>query len=86
VASLAGVPMDVVERAEIISKDFGSKFKERMEGNRKKSASAKLTVDAQADFAYLYKLAARECDLDVDVVRRREVLKGLKVCMKGWLE
>lgn len=83
VASLAGVPMDVVGRAEVISRDFASKFKEKIEGKRKKSASSRLSIDAQADFAYLYKLATGGCDLDGDVMRRREVLKGLKDSVRG---
>ena len=78
-ANLAGVPMDVVERAEVISKDFASKFKEKMEDKRRKLASARLPIDTQADFAYLYKLAVGEQALDGDGVRRREVLKGLKM-------
>jgi DNA mismatch repair protein MSH6 len=86
VANLAGVPLDVVERAEVISKDFASKFKEKIEGKRKISASARLPIDAQADFAYLYKLVGGECDLGADVVRRREVLKGLKVSIGRRLE
>ncbi|KAI0295767.1 muts domain V-domain-containing protein [Russula brevipes] len=86
VANLAGVPLDVVERAELISKDFASKFKEKIEGKRKTSAFARLPIDAQADFAYLYKLAGGKCDLDADVVRRREVLKGLKVSIGRRLE
>lgn len=73
--------MDVVERAEIISKDFASKFKEKIEGKRKNLASARLPTDAQADFAYLYKLAVGELELDGEVVRRREVLKGLRDIM-----
>jgi DNA mismatch repair protein MSH6 len=86
VANLAGVPLDVVERAEAISKDFASKFAEKIEGKRKKSASSRLPIDAQADFSYLYKLAAGKCDLDADVVRGREVLKGLKICISRRLE
>ena len=78
VANLAGVPTDVIERAEIISKDFASKFKEKIEGRRKQSASSRLPIDAQADFAYLYKLAGGKCELDGDGVRRREVLRVLK--------
>ncbi|KAF8483462.1 DNA mismatch repair protein Msh6 [Russula ochroleuca] len=78
VANLAGIPIDVVERAEIISKDFASKFKEKIEGRRKQSASSRLPIDTQADFAYLYKLAGGKCELDGEGVRRREVLKGLK--------
>ncbi|KAF8504398.1 DNA mismatch repair protein Msh6 [Russula emetica] len=78
VANLAGVPIDVVERAEVISKDFASKFKEKMEGRRKQSASSRLSIDTQADFAYLCKLARGICELDGDVVRRREVLIVLR--------
>lgn len=81
-ANLAGVPMDVVERAEVISKDFASKFKEKLEGKRKQSASSKLPIDVQADFAYLYTLVTGKCELDADVVRRREVLRGLKACAR----
>ncbi|KAI9438563.1 DNA mismatch repair protein Msh6 [Lactarius indigo] len=81
VANLAGVPMDVVERAEVISKDFASKFKEKMEDKRRKLASARLPIDTQADFAYLYKLAVGECALEGDAVRRREGLKGLKMAI-----
>jgi DNA mismatch repair protein MSH6 len=73
--------MDVVERAEVISKDFASKFKAKLEGKRKQSASSKLPIDIQADFAYLYMLAAGKCELDGDVVRRREVVRGLKDCI-----
>jgi DNA mismatch repair protein MSH6 len=81
VANLAGVPTDVVERAEVISKDFASKFKEKLEGKRKQSASSRLPIDIQADFAYLYTLSAGKCELETDVVRRREVLRGLKACI-----
>jgi DNA mismatch repair protein MSH6 len=81
VANLAGVPMDVVERAEVISKDFASKFKEKMADKRRKLASARLPMDTQADFAYMYKLVVGERVLDGDGVRRREVLKGLKMAI-----
>ncbi|KAI0266519.1 muts domain V-domain-containing protein [Gloeopeniophorella convolvens] len=81
VANLAGVPTDVVERAEVISKDFAHKFKEKIEGKRKKSASARLPIDAQADFAYLYKLATGQCELDGDPMRRQETLRSLKVAI-----
>lgn len=77
-ANLAGVPIDVVRRAEVISKDFASKFKEKIEGRRKQSASSRLSIDTQADFAYLSKLARGICELEGDVVRRREVLIVLR--------
>lgn len=82
-ANLAGVPMEVVERAEVISKDFASKFKEKMEDKRRKLASARLPIDTQADFSYLYKLASGKEALEGDAVRRREVLKGLKMAIVG---
>jgi DNA mismatch repair protein MSH6 len=78
--------MDVVERAEVISKDFASKFKEKLEGRRKQSVSSRLSIDIQADFAYLYTLAMGERELDADVVRRREVLRGLKACIGQQIE
>ena len=71
--------MDVVERADVISKDFASKFKEKIEDKRRKLASARLPIDTQANFSYLYKLAVGEQGLEGDAVRRREVLKGLKM-------
>lgn len=83
VANLAGVPMEVVERAEVISKDFASKFKEKMEDKRRKLASARLPIDTQADFAYLYKLASGKQASEGDAVRRREVMKGLKMAIVG---
>jgi len=86
VANLAGVPMDVVERAEAISKDFASKFKKKLEDKRKQSVSSRLLIDVQADFAYLYTLAAGKCELDADGVRRREVLRGLKACIGRRIE
>lgn len=75
--------MEVVERAEVISKDFASKFKEKMEDKRRKLASARLPIDTQADFSYLYKLASGKEALEGDAVRRREVLKGLKMAIVG---
>lgn len=78
--------MDVVERAEAISKDFASKFKKKLEDKRKQSVSSRLLIDVQADFAYLYTLAAGKCELDADGVRRREVLRGLKACIGRRIE
>ncbi|KAI0066930.1 DNA mismatch repair protein Msh6 [Artomyces pyxidatus] len=81
VANLAGVPMDVVQRAEVVSKDFADQFKLKMEGKRKKSASVRLPIDAQADFAYLYGLATGKYELDPNPVRQREVLKGMRAAV-----
>ncbi|KZV87127.1 hypothetical protein EXIGLDRAFT_210105 [Exidia glandulosa HHB12029] len=73
VASLAGVPSDVVERAEVISADFATKFKKKIEG---KTRSA-LPLPVQADFAYLTKLVSG-LSLPDDETRRREVLKTIR--------
>ncbi|THH03935.1 hypothetical protein EW145_g5888 [Phellinidium pouzarii] len=59
VANLAGVPMDVVKRAEVISGDFARQFKERIEGKR----TSTLPLVAQADFAYLLRVAAGKTGL-----------------------
>jgi len=81
VANLAGVPMEVVQRAEVISNDFARQFKAKMEDKRKKSASARLPLVAQADFAFLHGLASGKISLDPNPVRQREVLRILKVAI-----
>ncbi|KAI0319317.1 muts domain V-domain-containing protein [Amylostereum chailletii] len=81
VANLAGVPLDVVQRAEVVSKDFANQFKEKMQGKRQKMASSRLPIDAQADFAFLHGLVSGKCTLDADPVRQREVLRGLKLAV-----
>ncbi|EPS94078.1 hypothetical protein FOMPIDRAFT_1170017 [Fomitopsis schrenkii] len=85
VASLAGVPRNVVERADVVSKDFALQFKEKIEGKRSK-ASGRLPLVAQADFAYLYKLATGKVELPENPVRQREVLRILKGAVKGYLK
>lgn len=73
-----------MERAEGVSEDFARQFKEKMEGNKNKSAS-KLPLTMQADFAYLFNLAAGKISLPEDKVRRKELLKGLKATVRGYL-
>ncbi|KAJ8481880.1 hypothetical protein ONZ51_g5715 [Trametes cubensis] len=85
VANLAGVPLEVVERAEVVSRDFAKHFKEKIEGKKNK-ASGRLPLVAQADFAYLYKLATGAIEMPQDGVRRREVLKVLKGAVSGCLK
>lgn len=84
VANLAGVPLEVVERAEVVSKDFAKHFKEKLEGKKNK-VSGRLPLVAQADFAYLFKLATGVLELPEDKVRRREILKTLKGAVRGAL-
>ncbi|KAF6764079.1 DNA mismatch repair protein msh6 [Ephemerocybe angulata] len=85
VANLAGVPTKVVQRADVISKEFAKQFKARIETKHAMDAASKLPVVAQADFAYLFKLAAGAIEPPADPVRKREVLKGLKAAIRGYL-
>lgn len=85
VANLAGVPHEVVQRAEVVSEDFAKQFKEKIEGSKKDGASSRLPLPVQADFAYLHSLAMGKAELPADKVRRREVLKVLKAAAKGYL-
>ncbi|TDL25149.1 DNA mismatch repair protein Msh6 [Rickenella mellea] len=74
VANLAGVPMEVVKRAEVVSNDFARQFKERIEGKR----TSTLPLVAQADFAYLVGVATGKTSLPESKVLRGEVLKCLQ--------
>ena len=74
VASLAGVPASVVERADVISEDFARQFAARLANRR----IGKIPVTAQADFTFLVKLVEGMLKLDDDPMRRREVLQIIK--------
>ncbi|KDR79956.1 hypothetical protein GALMADRAFT_242120 [Galerina marginata CBS 339.88] len=78
VANLAGVPLPVVERADVISKDFAKQFKEKLQIKQEQHVSAKIPLVAQADFAYLYKLGTGAVELPEDPIRQKEVLVRLK--------
>ncbi|TFK46819.1 DNA mismatch repair protein Msh6 [Heliocybe sulcata] len=75
VANLAGVPMEVVKRAAVVSNDFAKQFKEKVEGRKKQT---RLPLVAQADFVHLYGLALGKLKLDDDPVRKREVLQLIR--------
>ncbi|OSX60854.1 hypothetical protein POSPLADRAFT_1146631 [Postia placenta MAD-698-R-SB12] len=77
VASLAGVPSDVVERADIISNDFARNFKEKT-AKKKDKVSGRLPLVAQADFAYLYGLAMGKDELPENKARRKAILSTIK--------
>jgi DNA mismatch repair protein MSH6 len=85
VAHLAGVPQEVVERAEVVSQDFAKKFKEKMASKREKMSSLRLPLVAQADFAYLCHLATGAVKLPEDPVRRREVLMRMKQIVRRYI-
>ncbi|KAJ3753736.1 muts domain V-domain-containing protein [Lentinula raphanica] len=78
VANLAGVPMEVVERADVISKSFAEQFKAKLQEKQKKRASGRLPLVAQADFAYLIQLASGKVQLPDDQTRRKTVLSMMK--------
>ncbi|KAG8888505.1 DNA mismatch repair protein msh6 [Tulasnella sp. 332] len=71
VASLAGVPPAVVTRAEVISDDFAAQFQKKLDTKR----TSTLSLMAQADFAYLWKLTKGELSVDADPVRARRVMR-----------
>ncbi|KIO19597.1 hypothetical protein M407DRAFT_30749 [Tulasnella calospora MUT 4182] len=71
VASLAGVPQSVVARAEAISIDFAEKFQKKLEAKR----TSNLPLVAQADFAYLWKLAQGQIGVEGDPTRMRRVIQ-----------
>ncbi|KAG6815417.1 hypothetical protein H0H87_002062 [Tephrocybe sp. NHM501043] len=85
VANIAGVPLPVVERADVVSKNFAQQFKERMKVKQMKDRG-KLPIDAQADFAYLYKVATGLLGLPDDPVRRREVIARLRQTVQRYIK
>lgn len=84
VASLAGVPAEVVSRAEVISEDFAKQFKERIDGKRKLLRS-QLPLVAHADFQYLLSLANGDLGLPQDPYKQSQVLKRLKAAIRSYL-
>lgn len=81
-ASLAGVPDSIVERANTVSEDFSRQFAERLAGR----TAGSVPVTAQVDLAYLCKLVTGKLTLDENKVRRREVLKILKAAARSYNE
>lgn len=86
VANLAGVPIDVVKRAELISNDFAHQFREKLEGKQKVSATARLPLVAQADFAFLYGLAMGKLAIPDDPYKQRELLRGLRETVRKYVK
>jgi len=74
VANLAGVPLEVVTRAETISKDFAQQFKTKQAGKK----TSTLPLVAQADFAYLVKLATGAIVLDPDTAKMKATFEILQ--------
>jgi DNA mismatch repair protein MSH6 len=85
VGKVAGVPDEVVARAEVVSKSFAKQFKEKELARQKSDASARIPVQSQADFAYLFKIGMGFIELHENAVRRKEALKRMKLAMRGML-
>ena len=85
VANLAGVPFEVVKRADLISKDFAKQFAEKLKIKQQQHASSKMPLVAQADFTYLFKLGIGELKLPDDALRRKETLVRLKEIARCYL-
>ena len=79
-ASLAGVPASIVERADAVSEDFSRQFAERLAGR----TAGSVPVTAQVDLSYLCKLVTGKLTLDENSVRKREVLKILKIAARSY--
>jgi DNA mismatch repair protein MSH6 len=86
VANLAGVPMEVVKRADVVSKDFAKQFKERLQLKQKQDGASKMPIVARADFAYLYKIATGQDELPSDPVRQKQVLPMLKNTVRRYVK
>jgi len=77
--------MDVVERADVVSQDFAQKFKEKLLLNQEKNVSTKMPLVAQADFAYLYKLATGQLGEQQDPEHTAEVLRRMKKIVRRYV-
>ncbi|KAJ7105743.1 muts domain V-domain-containing protein [Mycena crocata] len=86
VANLAGVPLEVVERADIISKKFALQFKEKLIHRQKNDATGRLPLDAQADFAYLFGVGTGKIEMPADPTRCKEVLARLKKTVRCYMQ
>jgi DNA mismatch repair protein MSH6 len=86
VANLAGVPIEVVERADLVSKKFAEQFKAKMALKQERSASSKLSITAQADFAYLVKLATGALQQSDDAVKQKKTLAVLKATVARYIQ
>ena len=86
VANLAGVPLEVVERADSVSKDFAKQFKERLQLKQKQDEASRMPIVARADFVYLYRIATGELQLSDDPVRRKQVLAMMKKTVQRYVK
>lgn len=82
VANLAGVPRNVIERAENISKDFADQFQKKMVSRR----TSTLPLSVQADVAFLIKLASGALVLGDDKTKQKEVLRIVKKAASHFIQ
>lgn len=76
VASLAGVPQEVVDRADHVSQDFARQFTQRLTGK----TTGKIPVSALVDLAFIARLAQGKAQPD----KGHKTLKILKEVAKGY--
>lgn len=76
----------MVERADVISKDFARQFKEKLADKQKKNAASRLPLVAQADLAYLFKLATGDNQIQASPVRQKEALTRLKEVVRRYVQ
>jgi DNA mismatch repair protein MSH6 len=86
VANLAGVPLEVVERAEVVSKNFAKQFKERLQLKQQQDGASRMPIVARADFAYLFKIATGQIQMPDDPVRQKLVLAMLKTTVRRYVK
>ncbi|KAJ7695011.1 muts domain V-domain-containing protein [Mycena olivaceomarginata] len=86
VANLAGVPTEVVKRADVISKKFAEQFKQKLLDRQKHDATSRLPLVAQADFAYLFALGTGKIEMPSDPTRCKEVLARLKKTVRCYIQ
>lgn len=72
VANLAGVPAEVVFRAEAISQDYAKQFKEKLS----KRSNIGLPLTLQADFAYLWRLSTGQMTPNENTKNTLNVLRN----------
>ncbi|KDQ58666.1 hypothetical protein JAAARDRAFT_193200 [Jaapia argillacea MUCL 33604] len=82
VANLAGVPLEVVKRAGLVSDDFARQFKQKIEGKKQKT---RLPLVAQADFVYLHGLAMGKFKMPENPVLQREVLRIVRAAAQKYV-
>jgi DNA mismatch repair protein MSH6 len=77
VAKLAGVPQKVIERADEVSAQFFEAFQHKLTSRRQSS----LALTAQADFAWLLKLASgKAAETTATITEQLDIVRRAAAC------